>query len=84
MFYSEEDIQPAVTAAEKVFGVQGSMDYGKNVLYNVNIFTREFGKVWYGDVSAFDVSDKLKELSAMINTPVSLVNDSFETIIVPQ
>lgn len=82
MFYTEEDVQPAVTAAEQIFGKPGSMDYGKNVLYNVHVFTREFGKLWYGDVSAFDVADKLKELHNLLNVQVFIINDMFETITV--
>ena len=50
MFYTAEDIQPAVQVATELFGSVGIMMEGKNVTKNVLIGTREFGKIWYGDV----------------------------------
>lgn len=82
MFYTEEDVQPAVDAAVKIFGKQGSMDTGKNILYNISIFTREFGKIWYGDVSTFDLKEKLKELSTIINTEIFVIDEQFNNIII--
>ena len=38
MFWTDEDIQPSVDLAEKIFG--------KNNQSNVFLFTREFGKIW--------------------------------------
>jgi len=80
MFYTAEDVQPAVNVAVKMFGPQGRMETGKNALYNVHIFTREFGKLWYGDISKDGIGEKLKTLSATINMNVSLVDEHFETI----
>ena len=80
MFWQAEDVQPAVNAAVKMFGRQGRMDTGKNVFYNVSVFTREYGKLWYGDISKDGVGEKLKMLSATINMNVSLVDEHFETI----
>jgi len=80
MFYTAEDVQPAVNAAVKMFGPQGRMETGKNVLYNAYIFTREFGKLWYGDISKDGIGEKLKMLSATINMNVSLVDEQFQTI----
>jgi len=50
MFYSVDDIQPAVQVATELFGPVGNMMDGKNITKNVLIGTREFGKIWYGDV----------------------------------
>jgi hypothetical protein len=80
MFYTAEDVQPAVNAAVKMFGRQGRMDTGKNVFYNVSVFTREYGKLWYGDISKDGIEEKLKMLSASINMNVSLVDEHFEII----
>ena len=80
MFWQAEDIQPAVNAAVKMFGPQGRMDTGKNVFYNVSVFTKEYGKLWYGDISKDGIGEKLKMLSATINMNVSLVDENFETI----
>lgn len=49
MFYVEEDIQPVVDVITRRLGPAGTMSYGKNVLMNVVLSTREFGAVWYGD-----------------------------------
>jgi len=80
MFWQAEDIQPAVNAAVKMFGPQGRMDTGKNVFYNVSVFTKEYGKLWYGDISKDGIGEKLKMLSTTINMNVSLVDEHFETI----
>lgn len=50
MFYTAEDVQLAVQVATELFGSVGTMMEGKNVTKNVLIGTREFGKIWYGDV----------------------------------
>ena len=80
MFWQAEDVQPAVNAAVKMFGRQGRMDTGKNVFYNVSVFTREYGKLWYGDIGKDGIEEKLKMLSASINMNVSLVDENFEII----
>jgi hypothetical protein len=49
MFYVEEDIAPVVDIITRRLGPAGTMTYGKNVLMNVTLSTREFGTVWYGD-----------------------------------
>lgn len=49
MFYMEEDIQPVVDVVVNRLGRAGTMSYGKNILMNVVLETREFGAVWYGD-----------------------------------
>ena len=74
MFYTEEDVLPYVVEVEKVFGKSGEMDVGKNVLYNVAIATREFGKIWYGDLTTFDLADKLKSLETALNTKLFVIS----------
>lgn len=54
MFYTEEDVLPSVKIAEEMFGKNGSMITGKNVITNAAIATKEFGKLWYGDIDLFD------------------------------
>jgi hypothetical protein len=71
MFYTEEDIQPAVTAAVRIFGNNGTYVFGKNTV-NITVATREFGKIWYGDVSATTVNAKCSQLARMINSNVFL------------
>lgn len=83
MFWQEEDIQPAVNAAVKMFGAQGTVEVGKNIIYNASIFTREFGKLWYGDLNTNGLFDKLTALSSAINKKVYVVDDNFDTHIVP-
>jgi hypothetical protein len=58
------------------------MEVGKNVIYNASIFTREFGKLWYGDLITDGLADRLKSLSAAINMTVSVVDDNFYPFII--
>lgn len=82
MFWQAEDVQPAVNVAVKMFGPQGTMETGKTVLYNANIFTREFGKLWYGDLITDGLADRLKMLSVAINMTVYVVDDNFDSYII--
>lgn len=82
MFWQSEDVQPAVNVAVKMFGPQGNMETGKNVVYNVSIFTREFGKLWYGDLITDGLADKLRMLSAAINMTVYVIDDNFDAHII--
>ena len=80
MFYTEEDIQPAVQVAIELFGPMGNMlPGGRFVTQDVIIATKEFGKLWYGDVSG--TADYVNELcdimSKRINQRVFIVNDQF-------
>lgn len=74
MFYTEEDIQPHVNEVERVLGRVGTMDFGKNVLYNVAIATKEFGKIWYGDLITFDLADKIKSLETSLNMKLFVIS----------
>lgn len=53
MFYTDEDVTPSVKLAEEIFGKNGNMLTGRNVINNAAIATREFGKLWYGDIDLF-------------------------------
>ena len=80
MFWQAEDIQPAVKVVAEVFGKVGSMETGKNVLYNVSIFSRQYGKLWYGDLVNDGISEKLTSLSTKLGMSLSVIDDNFETI----
>lgn len=70
MFYTEEDISPAVNAATKLFGNAGTYLNGNNILYNVSVATKDFGKIWYGDISTEDLSTSCEALSNLIQKDV--------------
>ena len=78
MFYNEDDVQPVVTIANEMFGKSGRMLDGKNVMRNVTLATREFGKFWYGDIDMFGVHPNIqfKNLSQRINQTVYVFNNS--------
>lgn len=80
MFYTAEDVSPAVKVVADVFGKVGNMETGKNVLYNVSIFSREYGKLWYGDLVNEGISEKLTALSAKLSMSLSVVDEHFETV----
>jgi hypothetical protein len=80
MFYTEEDVTPAVQIATELFGPVGNMlQDSRFVSQNVIIGTREFGKLWYGDVEGtIDYVNELCEiLGKRINQQVSIVSDQF-------
>jgi len=79
MFYTIEDIQPVVDVAVELFGKNGTMLDGKNVSKNVIVGTREFGKLWYGDVDGdMDFINGLcSVLSQRIGQTVMVVDDNF-------
>ena len=80
MFWQTEDVQPAVKAVTEVFGQVGRMETGKNVLYNVSIFSRQYGKLWYGDLVNVGISEKLTTLSTKLGMLLSVVDENFESI----
>ena len=88
MYYSKEDIQPAVFLAAKIFGPTEqyhTWDEGR-VMMNVAIMTRKLGKIWSGDLlldkNAGITSDKLQKnldiLSDSIDQPVYLTEGDFD------
>jgi hypothetical protein len=78
MFYNEDDVQPVVTIANEMFGKSGRMLDGKNVLRNITLATREFGKIWYGDMDTIMMNpmDQCKVLSSRINQTVYMFDNS--------
>lgn len=79
MFYTEEDIQPVVDAATKMFGIPGR--YETSPFVYVAVETPKYGKIWYGDVSGDYSTLRVKsvELAKLINESVSIIdlsNDS--------
>lgn len=80
MFYTEEDVEPVVQIASEIFGRVGNMLMaGRFVTQNVIIGTKEFGKIWYGDVDG--TTDYVNELcevfSKRINQQVIVVEENF-------
>lgn len=77
MFWSEEDVQPAVDMTTEMFGTVGNMSAEKNVLKNVVIFSKQYGKLWYGDVedTLDNVQNKCNQISQKFGINVELVND---------
>jgi hypothetical protein len=78
MFWTEDDIAPAVKVACELFGQQGVMSETKTVRRNVVIGTNKFGKIWYGDVdTTTDIEGLLSILSYRIGQPAMLVSENF-------
>jgi hypothetical protein len=80
MFYTEEDVGPAIAAARELFGPVGAMSENENYLKNVAIAAREFGKLWYGDVSKDTIKEKCAALRTRINQKIYVfdLNNNFE------
>ena len=79
MFYTDEDVQPAVDVACELFGPNGNMMEGKNVLKNIHIGTFEYGKIWYGDVEGDTdyILNMCVVLSKRIGVTALIVDESF-------
>jgi len=82
MFYVEEDIAPAVDMAQNLFGTVGNMSNESNTMKNISVATREFGKLWYGDIdgkfSTTMIVEKLGSLSKSLQQKVYILDDSFD------
>jgi hypothetical protein len=70
MFYTEEDVEPAVVTTIELFGPAGGFSEDRNALKSISIATREFGKLWYGDVDKGTLTEKCVALSAKLNQKV--------------
>jgi hypothetical protein len=80
MFWTEEDVSPAVQIAADLFGPVGNMlPEGRFVTKNVIIGANQFGKLWYGDIEGTSdyVSELCDILSKRIGQPVKIVNEFF-------
>lgn len=69
MFYSEEDLTPAVNAAVETFGPMSNIIESKQSRRNITIASKEFGKLWFGDTDV-DIEQGCKLLSKRINQVV--------------
>jgi hypothetical protein len=80
MFYTEEDVTPAVNQATSIFGRNGVRRIGKNFEHSVTIATRELGKIWFGDVDRTALESNCKMLSERIGQTVYVFyrNDIFD------
>jgi hypothetical protein len=80
MFWTDEDIQPAVDLAVKLFGQHNLYEQdNRNAHKNVSIMTREFGKIWFGDMELNEeTKESMEKLSVTINQKVYLTK-GFDT-----
>ena len=78
MFYTEEDVQPAVDMATELFGKIGNMSAEKNVLKNIVIFSKQFGKIWYGDIQdqMENIQNKCNQIAQKFSINVDVVTES--------
>jgi len=72
MFYTEEDLTPAVNQAVSILGRNGVRRVGKNIQPNVSVATRALGKIWYGDVDTTTLDTSCVLLSERLTQPVYL------------
>jgi hypothetical protein len=77
MFYTEEDVQPAVDMATELFGTVGNMSAEKSVLKNMIIFSKQYGKLWYGDIEDHmdNINTKCNQIAQKLNINVEPIND---------
>lgn len=76
MFWSEEDIQPAVNMAVELFGVCGRMSNEQITVKNVVITSNKFGHLWYGDIdSSIElINEKCNIIAKRFDVKVSVFN----------
>lgn len=77
MFWTEEDIYPAVKSAQEIFGkpAQYVVAENKEFVY-IGLETPKFGMIWYGDYagSFTTVSEMASSLSTKIGQPVKVID----------
>jgi|TARA_Y100001963_G_scaffold155429_1_gene246542 hypothetical protein len=74
MFWTDEDIQPAFELTGKLFGPHNRYEHNINAYRNLTIMTRQYGKLWFGDLELNDhTRENLEKLSVTINQRVYLV-----------
>ena len=79
MFYVEEDVAPAVKEATRIFGTVGNIDLNCDKKFmNVSICTRQFGKIWYGDIAKQNIPELLNTLSKSIQQKTYILDDRFD------
>jgi hypothetical protein len=74
MFWTDEDIQPAVSAAEQIFGKQAQ--YHTAPYVHVAVETPKYGKIWYGDISGTfqTVQEMGSKLATKLNETISVID----------
>lgn len=74
MFYTKDDIQPAVNATAELFGSQAQ--YQPSPFMYLAIETPKYGTLWYGDtqLDANTVKERCRTLSKTINEPISAID----------
>lgn len=76
MFYTEEDVQPAVDMAVELFGTVGNISNERTVMKNIVITSDKFGHLWYGDIedTMDSIHAKCVVLSQKFDLKVSSIN----------
>lgn len=79
MFFSAEEIQPAVDVVTSTLGQQGIMLDGKGITKNVILGSPQFGKLWYGDVDGDMeyIHSICNILSQRTGQRIAVVSDTF-------
>lgn len=76
MFWIEEDVQPAIDSAVKLFGPPNQYSNEVGCWKNVSIISEQYGKLWFGDIDLTDeIKQKLEMLSVTINQKIYLTFD---------
>jgi hypothetical protein len=76
MFYTEEDVQPAVDMAAELFGIVGNISHERNAIKNVIITSNKFGHLWYGDIddTMESIRSKCMNIAQKFDLTVSPMN----------
>lgn len=79
MYFTAEDVQPAVDVITSTLGPQGIMMEGKGITKNVLLGSPQFGKLWYGDVDGDMeyIHSLCNILSQRTGQRISVVPDTF-------
>jgi hypothetical protein len=77
MFYTEDDVQPVVDMTTDLFGTVGNMSTEKNVFKNLVIFSKQYGKLWYGDIEdqMDSIHTKCNQIAQKFNINVEVLNN---------
>lgn len=76
MFYTEEDVQPAVDMATELFGTVGNISNERSSMKNAIVTSDKFGHLWYGDIDSNmeSVLASCAVLSQKFDLKVSITN----------
>jgi len=76
MFWNDEAIESASKIAEEHLGGQGRFLTKKSAVLFVNLYTKEAGKFWYGDLDFDEDKESLVKISESVGVPVLVLPDS--------